>query len=169
MGSIPRSVTLAFSTAKLLQQIVVVLWQAHRKVLRTLIEESEMGKRAIGYKQPPPEFQFRPGKSGNPSGRPKKLPSLRQVLGDELAKRVRITEDGLEFMASKQVALIKNMVDAALSGNQRAASTVLAFFEKDRGDDPHTADELDDSLLEEFIEREVQLRLKARGSPEDSK
>jgi hypothetical protein len=65
---------------------------------------------------------------------------------------------------------VKNLVDAALGGNQRAANTLLAILGKDQGDDQHARDEIDDSLLEDFIEREVQLRLKAHaGSEEDPK
>src|SRR5258707_862176 len=109
----------------------------------------QMAKNEVGYKRPPKAFQFEPGKSGNPGGRPKKLPSMREVisvelakrvriaddgltrfasstemtsrmLGNfisvELAKRVRIADDGLELMVSKQHALIKILVDAALGG-----------------------------------------------------
>jgi hypothetical protein len=126
-----------------------------------------MANQEVGYKNPPKEHRFEPGKSGNPAGRPKGLPSMRKTIEAELAKRVMITEDGIEYPASKQVALVKNLVDAALSGNQRAASTVFAIFEKDRNDDQHAGDETDDLLLQDFIEREVQLRLKAHGDSEE--
>jgi|tagenome__1003787_1003787.scaffolds.fasta_scaffold20667511_2 hypothetical protein len=127
-------------------------------------------KKRIGYGNPPKEFQFESGKSGNPSGRPKKLPSMRQALEAELEKRVRIEEDGITVMAPKQVALVKNLVDAAVGGNLRAASAILSLLERDqRDDDQHAPDGSDEGLVEEYIEREVQLRLKARDSGEDSK
>jgi hypothetical protein len=127
-------------------------------------------KKRIGYGNPPKEFQFESGKSGNPSGRPKKLPSMRQALEAELEKRVRIEEDGITVMAPKQVALVKNLVDAAVGGNLRAASAILSLLERDQRDDGQNApDGSDDALLEEYIEREVQLRVTARDSGEDSK
>jgi hypothetical protein len=65
---------------------------------------------------------------------------------------------------------VKNLVDAAVGGNLRAASAILSLVEKDQRDDGQNApDGSDDALLEEYIEREVQLRVTARDSGEDSK
>ena len=131
--------------------------------------EVQMAKNEVGYKRPPKAFQFEPGQSGNPGGRPKKLPSMRDVIAAELAKRVRIADDGLELMVSKQDAMIKALVDAALNGNQRAINAVIALCDSSQVNDQDAPGDADEPLLEEFIEREVQLRLKARSNTEDSK
>ena len=42
----------------------------------------------VGYRRPPVRTRFKPGASGNPSGRPKRRPTFRSVLMDELAAPV---------------------------------------------------------------------------------
>ena len=39
----------------------------------------------VGYKRPPVQTRFKAGTSGNLSGRPKRRPTFRSVLMDELA------------------------------------------------------------------------------------
>lgn len=36
----------------------------------------------MGYKTPPKEAQFKPGQSGNPNGRPNKIPAIDKLLSD---------------------------------------------------------------------------------------
>jgi hypothetical protein len=36
----------------------------------------------MAYKVPPKNSQFKPGKSGNPNGRPKQIPALEKLLSD---------------------------------------------------------------------------------------
>ena len=88
-------------------------------------EDYEAG--AVGYKQPPREYQFRPGQSGNPSGRPKGSRNFKSELREELGELVTIRDGEREIEVSKQRALIKNLVAAAIDGNQRAAASVLAM------------------------------------------
>jgi hypothetical protein len=40
----------------------------------------------VGYKRPPAETRFRPGRSGNPSGRPRRRPDFKVALLAELAE-----------------------------------------------------------------------------------
>ena len=41
-----------------------------------------------GYKMPPVEHQFKPGESGNPGGRPKKLPNMKDELYDAVSEPI---------------------------------------------------------------------------------
>jgi Family of unknown function (DUF5681) len=82
---------------------------------------------AIGYKRPPREHQFRPGQSGNPSGRPKGARNFRSELREELSELITVRDGEREIQVSKQRALIKSLVSAAIDGNQRAAASVLAM------------------------------------------
>jgi hypothetical protein len=69
--------------------------------------------KATGYKQPPMHHQFRPGQSGNPSGRPKGTHNFKSDLRDELGEIISFHEDGCEVSISKQRALIKRLVTSA--------------------------------------------------------
>ena len=81
----------------------------------------------VGYKRPPREHQFRPGQSGNPSGRPKGARNFKSELREELGELVTIRDGERDIQVSKQRALIKSVVAAAIDGNQRAAASVLAM------------------------------------------
>jgi hypothetical protein len=47
----------------------------------------------VGYGRPPKETRFKPGKSGNPRGRPKKKRHFRAALRDALEGRVEVVNE----------------------------------------------------------------------------
>lgn len=51
---------------------------------------------AVGYKKPPKAHQFKPGQSGNPSGRRKAQPTFANDLADELRESITLHEKGRE-------------------------------------------------------------------------
>jgi hypothetical protein len=57
------------------------------------------------------EHRFKPGHSGNPGGRPKKQPTLRETVGERLARLVPAIIDGKR----QQIPLRDLIVDKALS------------------------------------------------------
>ena len=103
----------------------------------------------VGYKRPPREHQFRPGQSGNPSGRPKGARNFKSELREELSELVTVRDGDREIEVSKQRALIKSMVAAAIDGNQRAAALVLAMCVR------MLADAEDDDAIEDVGDREI--------------
>jgi hypothetical protein len=104
---------------------------------------------AVGYKHPPRANQFRPGQSGNPSGRPKGARNFRSELREELSEVVTVRDGDREIEVSKQRALIKSVVAAAIDGNQRAAASVLAMCMR------MLADAEDDDAIEDVGDREI--------------
>lgn len=66
---------------------------------------------------PPKEYQFKKGQSGNPKGRPKKAPGLDQILADVLS----------EVKGGKNTAekIISRLALQAVKGNIRAAEVLL--------------------------------------------
>ena len=62
-------------------------------------------------------YKFKNGQSGNPSGRPKKLPEVDRLLADVLSAET----DGIT--AAEMV--IRKLLDMALKGNLRAAEVLL--------------------------------------------
>lgn len=79
----------------------------------------------IGYGKPPQRTRFKPGESGNPRGRPRGSKNLALLLEEELKQRVTINENGRRRRITKQAAIIKHMVNKALSGDPRLLQLLL--------------------------------------------
>ena len=89
---------------------------------------------SVGYGHPPKHSRFRPGQSGNPTGRPKKARSIRADLSEELSATIKVGDGKTSDEISKQRAIIKALVNAALAGNLRAVATVLDLCSKNQDD-----------------------------------
>ena len=82
-------------------------------------------KDTVGYKNPPKDTQFKPGRSGNPSGRPKGSRNLRTDLMEELAAKIVVTEGGQQRTISKQQALVKAMMAKGMKGDTSAGKAIF--------------------------------------------
>jgi hypothetical protein len=115
----------------------------------------------VGYGRPPKHSQFKPGQSGNPSGR-KPVSTFEADLLDELNGEVAIRENGVERKISKQRAIVNALVAAAIRGNFRASSTLLAILARSsppRADqDLEQRSDADDDLVNAFHRRRRQSR-----------
>ena len=120
----------------------------------------------VGYKCPPLSTRFKPGQSGNPSGRPKKTKSLKAELIEELAELTNVSEDGHPLQVSKGRAIAKSLVRSAVDGNMRATTALLSLFARD----PLDADQTDETtpeeraVLDEYFDREVRRRAAVSSS-----
>lgn len=65
----------------------------------------------MGYKTPPKDAQFKPGKSGNEKGRPRKIPDIDKLLSD-------IPDSDYE-------AVIKALFKKAKKGDVRASEVLF--------------------------------------------
>ena len=79
----------------------------------------------VGRGKPPTATRFKRGVSGNPSGRPKQIPTLRQELLGELGELVPAT-DGKRV--TKQRALVRTLLSTALGGNLRAIGVLVTIL-----------------------------------------
>ena len=82
----------------------------------------------VGYRKPPAATRFKPGKSGNPRGRPKGSGNLATDLCAELSEQITVREGGQARRISKQRALIKSLMAKALQGDVRATTALLALY-----------------------------------------
>lgn len=125
-----------------------------------------------GYKRPPSHTQFKAGQSGNPKGRPKHVRNLKTEFLEELGEVIRVREGDRELTISKQRALIKALVAAAIKGDMRATNAIVSFCTRAFGDEPEDTepespapDDLE--ILNEFVGREVRRRA-ARAGADDT-
>jgi hypothetical protein len=91
----------------------------------------------VGYKKPPQHTQFKPGKSGNPKGRPKKATTFADVFLENLPKRVSITIQGREQTVSMREAIALMHLAKAAKGDPKSTQLVMAVLkptENDRND-----------------------------------
>jgi hypothetical protein len=106
--------------------------------------------KSAGYRNPPKECRFKPGKSGNPKGRPRGSLNLTTALAGELGERISVRENGKSLRVSKQGALLKTLVAKALQGDIKAIGTVLTLSARlldDKTDPDDGAIALDELLV----------------------
>lgn len=83
---------------------------------------------AVGYGKPPPHRRFKPGHSGNPSGRPKGVPNIATVLSKVASERVVITENGGRKTITKLEAAMKQLANKAAGGDARATKLLVQLM-----------------------------------------
>ena len=85
----------------------------------------------VGYGRPPRHGMFKPGRSGNPRGRPRAQAQpldLGRMLADILASQVAVTENGQKRYFSRLEFLLLRLVNAAAQGDSRAFSNFLRLL-----------------------------------------
>jgi hypothetical protein len=122
-------------------------------------------KSSVGFKRPPIHTRFRPGRSGNPSGRPKHRPCFRAALLSELAT----TMPGKEKSAgSKLEALVKTLVESAIAGDGRAQALLVSALERIgdvEEDDPNSLVPDDKKILDDYVGGELKRRANETDAP----
>lgn len=108
----------------------------------------------VGYAKPPKSHQFEKGRSGNPSGRPKKSKNLKNILLSTMEEEIVIKEGNQTRVITKAEALVKATVNKALGGDTRAMKWVseklMEIQVDDTGDRPLSDD--DAKILKMFLE-----------------
>ena len=83
-----------------------------------------------GYGRPPRHHQFKPGKSGNPKGRPKGSKNLSTLIKTELNRPLTVAQDGKKLKIKRKAALVKGLVNDALQGKDRPREKILDYIER---------------------------------------
>lgn len=86
-------------------------------------------KGECGYGKPPKGSQFKKGKSGNPSGRPKPSFNVRETLEHHLHRKVQVREGSKMRTMTMFEAMIMSIIAAASRGNLKAIDRILSIVD----------------------------------------
>ncbi len=84
----------------------------------------------VGYSKPPPQHQFKKGKSGNPRGRPKgaknTLPALHEerlktIILQEAYRHINVRDGDKNISVPMATAIVRSLAVSGAKGNSRAA------------------------------------------------
>ncbi len=102
----------------------------------------------VGKGKPPAHSQFKPGQSGNPSGKKKGTLSLKAALEHTLQRPINYRENGEPKTMTALEAQISQLSTLALKGNLKAIAMVLSLAERLLDVDPEAAVETPEEDLE---------------------
>ncbi len=79
----------------------------------------------VGYGKPPRAYQFKPGQSGNKTGRPKDAKNEETILRELLQHKVRINENGKIRKITFFEAILRKVAEDGLRGNIKSVGFLL--------------------------------------------
>lgn len=79
----------------------------------------------VGYGKPPKASQFKPGKSGNPKGRPKGAKNEATMLEELLNRKIEIRQNGKVRKITILEGILHKLAEDSLKGNTKSAAFVL--------------------------------------------
>lgn len=131
------------------------------------------GDYEVGYGKPPKKHQFKPGQSGNPKGRKKKLtrvPDIATALDRVLSREMMINDNGQTRKVDVLEAMILNLLASGMRGNFRALQAFVKLVqafpptqERFYGYDPEDADRALRKIQEMVSRRQELERLRAES------
>ena len=132
----------------------------------------------VGYKRPPQHSRFRPGSSGNPSGKQKAVRNLGGDVKRTLEVPVRLNEQGKARRVSTQEAALLRLREMALKGDARSLDRLLALAQifnngaaiESLGDKTVAAEDqaILDAYAAEVLSRAVSASAMRLGATDDS-
>lgn len=95
-------------------------------------DEGAAGQQArpyeIGYRKPPKQAQFKPGRSGNPKGRPKAAKGLKTITRELLIPKVTVRTAAGETRMTRIHAVLHKLMEQAMKGNPRAITHLISLY-----------------------------------------
>jgi hypothetical protein len=124
---------------------------------------------AVGYGKPPKKAQYKPGQSGNLSGKPKGTKNYNTILRQILYRRLPIRDRGKLRHVSIMEAILLKFTELALRGDPKAATFLLnrgAVAQSDETSPAELSHE-DQEILRAF-ERRVRRKMKEQKGDGDA-
>jgi hypothetical protein len=93
-------------------------------------EQASQVPAKVGYGNPPVHSRFKPGQSGNPSGRPKGSENLKTLFNRILDEEISLRDGADVKKVSKAEALMRGVVVGALKGDPRNMAMLFRLAEQ---------------------------------------
>ena len=103
----------------------------------------------VGYCRPPVHTRFKPGQSGNPSGRVKGSKNLKTLFHQILNEQIPLIDGTQSKKVTKAEALMRRLVIGVLKGDRSSLMTLMRIAEQ-------TGEFADDARNEQLIIRWVE-------------
>lgn len=85
----------------------------------------------VGYRKPPKDSRFKPGRSGNPKGRPKHKPvRVAECINEILEAPITYQERGRSITTTRHELSLRILVTRAVTGDIAAAENLLKIRER---------------------------------------
>jgi hypothetical protein len=84
----------------------------------------------VGYCSPPVHSQFKPGQSGNPSGRAKGSQNLKTLFSKVLDEEISLRDGADVKRITKAEAIVRGVVVGALKGDSRNTAILFRLAEQ---------------------------------------
>jgi hypothetical protein len=125
----------------------------------------------VGYRKPPAVAQFKPGRSGNPKGRPRgarnKVPALNEerlktIVLEEAYRTIKVGEGKRQVTIPMAKAVVRALAVNAARGQLRSQQLFAALLSQTERANKALADKWFDAALEYKIQWDRELERRAR-------
>lgn len=82
----------------------------------------------VGYGKPPRHTRFKPGRSGNPRGRPKDAKGLKTIVRETMTAKVPVRTACGEKKMSRMEAVLQKTIELGMKGNPRALMQLITLY-----------------------------------------
>jgi Family of unknown function (DUF5681) len=108
---------------------------------------------SVGYGRPPEAHRFKPGRSGNPAGRPRRKQSIGAAIEEALHQTVSVNEKGRQRKLPALKVIMRQLANAAMRGHLASAKFLLGPVPRnEKPADPNDFSGISDEELERLIE-----------------
>ena len=108
---------------------------------------------SVGYGRPPRAHQFKPGRSGNPKGRPKGRKNEATMLDELLFQRIPVRQGGRDLRMTVIEAIFRRLAEDSLKGNIKAAGFLFNRLSAISSEQPQQTElmDYDQAVLKAYL------------------